>query len=229
MGTADNVRAVEQIARQLQTKNPDLMFVLDPVMGDDGALYVAPELIDLYRDVLCPLAQMVMPNQYEAELLSGIKIESLEDAKRACLRLHELGVPNVVITSAQIPSEAGWLYLIGSEESSGRQFAIKFPRLEGYFTGSGDFFAALTMARYQSLEDMKAGRLARACELAIATQVGVMEATVNYQKSTGVEVTSQNLVRGSRPSAMVRGFELRIIPSQHLIVSPTNIYNSLAI
>ncbi|KAJ1940962.1 hypothetical protein GGF37_003759 [Kickxella alabastrina] len=232
MGNSENVRAVETIARQLLQTNPGLQFVLDPVMGDEGALYVPRELVALYRDVLCPLASMVTPNQFEAELLTGIAIETLDDARSACNRLHELGVPNVVITSSELKNSKGTLHLVGSElnVTSGEkhQFAITFPRLDGYFTGTGDFFAALTMARHASLVASYGGRLgalARACELATATQAGIMEATQRHQQATGIAV-SDSLVRGTRPSGMVRGFELRIIPSQSLITSPTKSFTA---
>ncbi|KAJ1935510.1 hypothetical protein EC988_008464, partial [Linderina pennispora] len=100
MGNSENIRAVESIANELLAKNPDLFFVLDPVMGDEGALYVPKELIALYRDVLCPMAKLVTPNQFEAELLTGVTISTLEDAKKACDVLHSYGIPNVVITSS---------------------------------------------------------------------------------------------------------------------------------
>ncbi|KAJ2808132.1 putative pyridoxal kinase [Coemansia helicoidea] len=226
MGNSDNVRAVESIARQLREQNPGLVFVLDPVLGDDGALYVPEDLVALYRDVLCPLATLLTPNQFEAEQLTGQPIASLDDAKRACDALHALGVPNVVITSLQTADDPDVLHLVGSEKSpqtgACHQFAIAFPRLTGYFTGSGDLFAAVVMARHFEMAAHAdgLGALARACELATATQAGVMVATKRRQEATGVAVAPDHLHRGSRPADMVRGFELCIIPAQRQIVSP---------
>ncbi|KAJ2321356.1 putative pyridoxal kinase [Coemansia sp. RSA 2611] len=235
MGTSDNVHAVSAMARQLGQTNPELTFVVDPVLGDDGALYVPEELVALYRDELCPRATLVTPNQFEAELLTGIKIATLADAKRACDALHQMGVPNVVITSARIGDDASTLHLVGSElcarSGTKHQFAIGFPQLDGYFTGSGDFFAALLVARHASLANEfagLAGALAKACELATATQAGVMAATRQHQMSTGI-AADPDLPRGSRPSDMVRGFELRIIPSRHLITNPTASFQAFAI
>ncbi|KAJ1726286.1 putative pyridoxal kinase [Coemansia sp. BCRC 34490] len=250
IGNSGNVRAVEEIARSLRRTNPDLVFVLDPVLGDDGALYVPEELVSLYRDVLCPLADIITPNQFEAEALSGISISSLEDARAVCNKLHSLGVPNVVITSLALPAadaqseeekeeekrdRSGLLYLVGSQqtthggEKKTQCFYIAFPRLYGYFTGSGDLFTALVAARHASVSESasdseKEGAagvvLAQACELAIATQAGVMRETQLFQQQTGVAVSSDSLRRGNRPSDMVRGFELRIIQSQNLITHP---------
>lgn len=36
-------------------------------MGDDGRLYVSPDVVPIYRDVLLPLATIITPNWYEAE------------------------------------------------------------------------------------------------------------------------------------------------------------------
>ncbi|KAJ2160342.1 putative pyridoxal kinase [Coemansia sp. RSA 552] len=221
MGNAENVRAVATIADELRKTNPGLCFVLDPVMGDDGALYVPEELVSLYRNELCPLASLVTPNQFEAELLTGLRIASLADAARACDALHALGVPNVVITSARIAGDDANLHLVGSERQAGStsQFVITFPRLTGYFTGSGDLFAALLLARHAELALQHKGRgsLARACELAIATQTGVMAATKEFQEASGV-VVPHDLPRGSRPPELVRSLELRIVAlPPHLI------------
>ena len=40
--------------------------VLDPVMGDNGELYVQPDVIPLYRELM-KHAEAVTPNQFEAE------------------------------------------------------------------------------------------------------------------------------------------------------------------
>lgn len=58
------------------------------VLGDDGRLYVPAENVDIYREEVLPLATMITPNQYEAELLSGVTILTEEDAVRACVVLH---------------------------------------------------------------------------------------------------------------------------------------------
>lgn len=70
--------------------------VCDPVMGDDGRLYLAPELVPIYKTNIAKLATVLTPNQYEAELLSGVKITSKQTALDACQVLHEHGTQTVV-------------------------------------------------------------------------------------------------------------------------------------
>lgn len=64
------VEAVGSIARDLKLKatmKPGSFFwVLDPVMGDNGKLYVADDVIPAYK-TLIRSADLVLPNQFEAE------------------------------------------------------------------------------------------------------------------------------------------------------------------
>lgn len=66
----DAVEAVGAIARELKLKaslKPGSFFwVLDPVMGDNGKLYVAEDIVPAYK-TLAYDADLIMPNQFEAE------------------------------------------------------------------------------------------------------------------------------------------------------------------
>ena len=73
-----------------------LSAVCDPVMGDNGSLYVSKELVPAYKDQIISLATVLTPNQYEAEVLTGIKIDSKRSALHACQALHDRGVATVV-------------------------------------------------------------------------------------------------------------------------------------
>jgi len=101
IGSVTFLRAVASAHAQLKACNPNLVYVCDPVLGDNGKLYVPPELVDVYRSELIALATVLTPNQFEAELLTGFKIESLQDAVAACLWLHEKGPETVIITSLE--------------------------------------------------------------------------------------------------------------------------------
>lgn len=49
-------------------------------------------------DEMIGLCDYITPNETEAEALTGIKVESVEDAQRACARFVELGVKTPIIT-----------------------------------------------------------------------------------------------------------------------------------
>ncbi|GJW69844.1 pyridoxal kinase isoform X1 [Tanacetum coccineum] len=118
----------------------------DPVMGDEGKLYVPQELVSVYREKVVPVASMLTPNQFEAEQLTGFRIASEQDGREACRHLHAAGPSKVVITSISIN---GNLLLIGShEKEKGQppvQFKIVIPKIPAYFTGTGDLTTALLL------------------------------------------------------------------------------------
>lgn len=78
--------------------------VVDPVMiAKSGARLLARDAMDALKDKILPLATLLTPNRFEAEVLSGIKIENLEDAKRAAERIAELGAGAVLVKGGHIP------------------------------------------------------------------------------------------------------------------------------
>ncbi|KAL5633536.1 hypothetical protein ACGC1H_003883 [Rhizoctonia solani] len=97
---ADGLTALADFAARLKAKNPCLLFVLDPVMGDDGKMYVANDVLPVYRDRLLPLATVITPNWFEVELMTQIQLTSQDSIRLALRSLHfNHGVRNVVVTS----------------------------------------------------------------------------------------------------------------------------------
>ncbi|KIJ65478.1 hypothetical protein HYDPIDRAFT_110564 [Hydnomerulius pinastri MD-312] len=93
--------AVHALVKKLihKDRNPDLIYLLDPVLGDSNVLYVAKECIEEYRKML-PLATIITPNWFEVETLTGQKLTDLTSLRNALRILHEnYSVPNVVISS----------------------------------------------------------------------------------------------------------------------------------
>jgi hypothetical protein len=91
-----------------------MMFVCDPVMGDNGSYYVPRSLMPIYRDVLVPLADVLTPNQFELAELTGIAIENEGDCLRAIANLHEKGARIVVVTSGNIARSDSVMYAYAS-------------------------------------------------------------------------------------------------------------------
>lgn len=78
--------------------------VCDPVLGDNGHLYVPESLIPIYQNEILPLCDICTPNQFEAELLTGQKINSVEDAWTATEWFHAKGIQTVVLSSTNFDS-----------------------------------------------------------------------------------------------------------------------------
>ncbi|KAI9784173.1 MAG: putative pyridoxal kinase [Geoglossum umbratile] len=197
---AEAVKAVGGIAADLKrrAKGPGSFFwVLDPVMGDEGRLYVNEDVVPAYKGLL-HMADMILPNQFEAEILSGIKIDSLPALKAAITTLHvKYHIPHIIITSLRLPNTPKTLTVVGStfrSDASSRLFRIDIPAIDCFFSGTGDMFAALTVARFReaaateglcgsrswvSEDDIEAVRLplAKAAEKVLASMCAVLVKT----------------------------------------------------
>jgi len=192
--SADALKVVVKIARDLklkrETMNPGAFFwVLDPVMGDQGRLYVSEEMVKGYKKAVSGGMEgpdLVVPNGFELELISGVHLAggdtdqdggelerrptgdnyeaSLEKVREAMEVLHQRdSVRMVVVTSVRIKGkqQEGVLCVVGSEkksDGSSRCFTVEVPVLDCYFSGTGDMFAGLMVARLRE-ECSKAGTL----------------------------------------------------------------------
>ncbi len=105
MGSAETGTAILQAVSRVRAANPSAAYCCDPVMGDVGrGLFVRPGIPDFMRDVAVPAADIVTPNQFELELLTGHTIATRADALAACERLHATG-PNVVLVTSLLTDE----------------------------------------------------------------------------------------------------------------------------
>ncbi len=78
--------------------------VVDPVMiAKGGKTLMQNRAKTALIKELMPLAFAVTPNIPEAEIISKMKIASVEDMKQAALRIHALGVKNVLIKGGHLP------------------------------------------------------------------------------------------------------------------------------
>ncbi|KEF55017.1 pyridoxine kinase [Exophiala aquamarina CBS 119918] len=153
--SAEVVEAVGFIARDLRyrstVKPGGFFWILDPVMGDQGRLYVAEEIVPAYKQLVRE-ADLILPNQFEAELLSGVSISSLSGVANAVRTMHtSFGTRHIIVTSIQVGEDNGdHLTVVGSTkkaDGTARLFKIEVPKLDCFFSGTGDMLAGLMAAR----------------------------------------------------------------------------------
>ncbi|XXG83783.1 hypothetical protein AAC387_Pa10g1462 [Persea americana] len=204
IGSVSFLNTVLQVVEKLRSINPELTYVCDPVMGDEGKLYVPSELVSVYREKVVPVASMLTPNQFEAEQLTGFTITSEKDGLEACNALHAAGPSKVVITSVHIEDN---LLLIGSHQKAEgltpEQFKIVIPKIPTYFTGTGDLMTALLLGwsnRYPN-------NLDKASELAVSSLQAVLHRTIRDYQSAGFDPQTSSL-------------EIRLVQSQDDIRNP---------
>jgi pyridoxine kinase len=143
IGDAGIGEAVLDAVRRVKAANPASVYCCDPVIGDDASgVYVRDGIAALLRDRALPLADIITPNRFEVERLTGHACATLDDAKAAIARLHRMGPRSVLITSlrtSDTPAEA--IDMLAGEGGSFHR--LRTPLLNRAFNGAGDALAAL--------------------------------------------------------------------------------------
>ncbi|MGY1915382.1 pyridoxal kinase PdxY [Blastococcus sp. SYSU DS0973] len=148
LGSADIGHAVVGAVARVRGANPQAVYCCDPVIGDVGrGVFVRPGIAEFMREVAVPAADVVTPNHYELDLLSGTATRSLASVKDAVAAVQALG-PRAVLTTSLVaedtPDDA--VDLLASE--GGRHFRVRTPRLGVSVNGAGDAIAALFLAHW---------------------------------------------------------------------------------
>lgn len=106
MGSAATIKQVAQAIATVRAANPNALYCCDPVMGDVGrGVFVQPGIPELMVETAVPLADIVTPNQFELELITGRKVASLAEAIAAARDVITMG-PKVVIVTSLVTAEA---------------------------------------------------------------------------------------------------------------------------
>ncbi len=104
LGSAEVIDVVVRTVERLATGVP---LVVDPVMtATSGAALLDPDAVDVLARRLLPLAALVTPNVPEAEALTGVGIQSVDDFGRAADRLLALGAAAVLLKGGHLPGES---------------------------------------------------------------------------------------------------------------------------
>jgi len=212
LGDAAVGRAITGAVQKVRSVAPTALYCCDPVMGDVGrGFYVKPDIPDIFKNELIPLADIITPNQFELEALTGLQTNTIDNARRAVDMIHEKGPRIVLVTSFRSGASSG--------VSSGEQIAMLASDRNGMYVistpelpiavgmaGSGDITASVFLSRYLETGDIK-----KTLELCTASIFGIIEAS--WQTHSGGE---------AKPGPM----ELRIIQAQKELDSPSHFFEA---
>jgi len=148
MGSADIGNAILSAVARVRALNPGALYCCDPVIGDVGrGVFVRPGIPEFMREQAVPAADIVTPNQFELDYLSGLTTQTLADVKQAVAAVQAMGPKAVLVTSVETketPSDS--IDLIAGE--GGRFWRVRTPRLSLSVNGAGDAIAALFFVHY---------------------------------------------------------------------------------
>lgn len=141
MANAAQAENTGRFVSTLKAQNPDIIHLCDPVMGDDGGLYVREETANAIRDHLAHDADILTPNCFELEWLSE---ETVSDAHSARKAAAKLAPATVLVTSvpAMMRGNIANLLVYGGEAILAEHRQVQNPP-----KGPGDLLAALFLSR----------------------------------------------------------------------------------
>ena len=197
LGAVEAGPVLLEIVGRVREANPRALFACDPVMGDVGAgWYVRAGVPEFYRDRAIAVADIVTPNRFELEWLTGRPVTTVAEASTAAARLREQGPGIVLVTSLDLTADFVAAVAAGPDGA----WAVETPRLPIEATGCGDAVAALFLAWL-----LKGKPPPEALATTIAAIFGVIEATM---RSGGGELAlvaaQEELVSPSRAVSLQR-------------------------
>ncbi|MDV6373702.1 pyridoxal kinase PdxY [Deinococcus arenicola] len=204
MGSGGTVAAVVEAVRRVRAVNPAALYCCDPVMGDVGrGVFVRPELPDLIAAQALDAADILTPNQFELELLTGRTVHTLPQALAAAAelrsRLHGGGPRIVVITSlVREDAPADGIETLAVTDDGAWLCRTPLLPLDPPRNGTGDVIAALFFGHY--------------------LQTGDVAASLSLSMSALYALLKQTHERGSR--------EIMLVAAQEELARPSHIFEA---
>ena len=192
MGDASLGEVIVGAATRVKELNPRAVYCCDPVMGDAGrGFFVRLGIPEFIREVAVPAADVITPNQFELEFLTGVEIGDLGDALGAADEARRLGPETVLTTSLRRgDAPAGTIEMLAV--SGEGAWLVGTPLLALEVNGAGDATAAVLLAHV-----LRGETVARALSMTASAVHAVLEETCRA---------------GSR--------EMRLVAAQQSIVDP---------
>lgn len=199
LGEAATAKAVERAVAAAKAAG-QAIYCCDPVMGDDGKLYVSQAVAQAVKERLLPLADLLTPNRYELSVLTGQPVETRDQIRRAAESLLASAKAVLVTSASTKETKAGEIDLM--LVSAAGAFLISTPWLsfDVLPNGSGDIIAALFLYHFKA----SGGDAQKAAEAAVAGVFAVLELSSK---------------RGGR--------ELSLVQAQDVLVKPSRLFAAL--
>ena len=194
LGSAEIGTAVLEAVAQVKAANPKARYCCDPVIGDVGRdVFVQPGVAAFMRERAVPMADIVTPNHFELDHLTGRITKSLAEALAAVEAVRKTGPRIVLVTSLMVddtPADA--IDLVACDDSG--RYRLRTPKLPIAVNGAGDAIAALFFAHC-----LNTGSAADALSRAVSAVFGILKLTADAGSREILLIDAQDeLVKPSR-------------------------------
>ncbi|MCZ8376837.1 MAG: pyridoxal kinase PdxY [Beijerinckiaceae bacterium] len=187
MGSHDTGEAILGAVARVKEANPAALYACDPVIGDVGrGIFVRPGIPEFMRDRAVRAADIVTPNLFELEYLTGRSVHSFASVRESIAALHAMGPSAILVTSVltgETPDDA--LDLLAS--SGQGCFRLRTPRLAASVNGLGDAIAALFLVHLAREND-----IALALQRAGSSVHGLLKRTVEAGSREILTIAAQD-------------------------------------
>ena len=172
MGSVEIGGAILDAVVSVKRANPAARYCCDPVIGDvDRGIFVHSGIPEFMKHQAVPAADVVTPNQFELDYLSGGTSATMADAVAAVTAIRALGPRVVFVTSLRTdatPDES--IDLLAADEDG--TYLVRTPNLPIVPNGAGDAIAALLLMHH-----LRTGSVAEALSLAASSVFGILNRT----------------------------------------------------
>ncbi|NDH61267.1 MAG: pyridoxal kinase PdxY [Alphaproteobacteria bacterium] len=154
VGDAALADVVLDTARRVRAANPKAIWCCDPVLGDiDTGIYVKPGIDTFFRERALPAADLVTPNHFELEHLTGRTVSTMNEALAAARSLlggsGTTGPKLALITSLRRKDAAAdQIEMVAVTPDAAWRIATPLIGFEIAPNGTGDAVAALFTAHW---------------------------------------------------------------------------------
>lgn len=176
-----------KIVELVKQRNPQAVYCCDPVMGDVGrGMYVLAGIPEFVRDHVVAAADIMTPNHYELNFLTGRETTTLAEIVDAAHALRAAGPDTVLVTSAVVAGEDPETVTMIAVNGEGA-WRVTTPLLGRTFTGSGDLTTAVFLAAL-----LEPGSLADAVGRTADIVYSVLEKTTSLDQRELALVAAQD-------------------------------------
>ena len=170
IGTAETGAVLLDIVARTKAANPRALFCCDPVIGDtDTGSYVRDGVAEFFRDAAVAAGDIVTPNRFELEYLTGRTVGSVAEAAEAAAVLRGRGPRIVLVTSLDTTQDRLTMLASGPDGA----WTVETPHLPVMLNGCGDVTAALFLGHL-----LNGDALPEALAATAASMFAVIETTV---------------------------------------------------
>jgi hydroxymethylpyrimidine/phosphomethylpyrimidine kinase len=179
-GMLSSASIVETVAGRLEAWGVE-MLVVDPVMvAKGGHPLLQQSAVAAVKEHLLPLALVVTPNIPEAEVLSGIAVDSPDAAREAARAIGALGPRWVVIKGGHLAGDATDLVYDGERFAEFRAERIDTPNTHGTGCTFSAAIAALLARGLPPLEAIESAKLWLTGAIRASYAIGDGHSPVNH-------------------------------------------------